>query len=149
MLSFCFGINLRRNAKQRSLIATVRMMYNGFVPKQGTEYEKAKGINHMPTSDKQTSALRELQRENRRAEALSIRYILYRADTAKAAYYAIEIILNDESCMQILDTNEMRAYRWFEILVNEQVTPCTLSDILYDLRREEDERLHLQNLCKM
>jgi hypothetical protein len=103
----------------------------------------------MPTSDKQTSALRELQRENRRAEALSIRYILYRADTAKAAYYAIEIILNDESCMQILDTNEMRAYRWFEILVNEQVTPCTLSDILYDLRREEDERLHLQNLCKM
>ena len=103
----------------------------------------------MSTSDKYENAIHEIQREVRKAETLSICYILYRVDTEKATYYAIEIILDGEWNMQMLGVHEMRALRLFEILVNELVTPCTLSEVLHDLSCDEDERLHLQNLCKM
>ena len=103
----------------------------------------------MSTSTKTESAIQIIQKEVRNAESLSINYLFYLVTTRRSKYYAIEIVLNEEAAMQMLGTDEKRAHRLFEIMVNEYVTPCTLSDVLHDIGCEEDERLHLQNLCKM
>lgn len=103
----------------------------------------------MPTSNKPDAAIRVIQKEVRYTETLSINYLFYIVTTGASVYYAVEILLNGEAAMQMLGSDEMRAQRLFEIMVNECVTPCTLADILHDLGCEEDGRLHLQNLCKM
>ena len=103
----------------------------------------------MPTSTKTDAAIRVIQKEVRNTETLSIDYLFYIVTTGASSYYAVEILLNGEAAMQMLGSDEMRAQRLFEMMVNECVTPCTLADILHDLGCEENGRLHLQNLCKM
>lgn len=103
----------------------------------------------MPNSVKTECSVRIIQKEVRHAESMSIDYILCLVTTQASRYYAVEIVLGEETDMQMLGGEDRHAHRLFEILVNEFVTPCTLADVLYDMRREENDRLHLQNLCKM
>ena len=110
---------------------------------------KLKGNLPMENSSQPEIIIHPIQKEVRKAESLSIDYHLYRVTTCRTSYYALEILLHDEQCMQVLGSDEKIALRLFEIMVNERVTPCTLTEILHDIKCEEEERLHLQNLCKM
>ena len=90
--------------------------------------------------------IRLLQEEHRKAEEFSMHYALWYIQTSHSSYYAVEIFTDTESDMGILSTNYDRAQRIFEILFNENVTPCTLPDILHDVRIEEEQMHYAQNL---
>ena len=93
-----------------------------------------------------TMDIRLLQEENRQTDEFSIHYLLWHIQTPHSTYYAIEIHTGEESDMAIISTDPDRAQRLFEILFNESVTPCTLSDILHDIRIEEEQMIYAQNL---
>lgn len=90
--------------------------------------------------------IRLLQEELRKAEVLSIHFMLWHIQTPHSSYYAVEISTETESDMAIVSRDYDRAQRIFEILFNESVTPCTLPDILHDIRIEEERMIYAQNL---
>lgn len=99
--------------------------------------------------DNDMMCMRILQEEARQTEGISIRYILYEMRTVHDTYYAIEICTGDETALAILGKKYTRAQRLLEIMINETVTPCVLSEILRDVEACEEERRHCQNLCKI
>ena len=101
------------------------------------------------SSDHNMLDIRLLQEEARWAGDISIRYMLYQMITAHNSYYTVEICTGMESEMAVIGKNNARAQRVFEIMVNETVTPCVLSEILRDVEACEEERRHCQNLCKI
>ena len=100
----------------------------------------------METPTQTDMNIRLLQKEHRQIDALSLEYLLWQICTDCSSYYAIEILANDESDMESLGQNYNRAQRIYEMLFNETVTPCTLPNILHDIRASEEECHYLQNL---
>ena len=72
-------------------------------------------------------------------EGIEIFYTLYRFQTPHREYYAIEIRTKNEAEMQILGCRSDRAHHIYELMTREIATPCTLADIVYDLREEEKQ----------
>ena len=99
-------------------------------------------------SEKQRN-VRVLQTETCRTETFSAEYILMSIETARQTYYAIEICSSSEGAMELLGTDFERVQRYFEIMVNETVTPCTLRDVVHDMICGEEERCYRKNLCKI
>jgi hypothetical protein len=79
----------------------------------------------------------QLEDDCKRAEGMEISYALYRVQTTNQVYYAIEIHTERETEMQILGCQCDRARLIYETLTREMATPCTLCDIVHDMREEE------------
>ena len=100
----------------------------------------------METTMTLISEIRVIEDERRCLNELSIDYTLYQIATRCTTYYAIEIRSETESEMQIISQKQSHAQRVFELLFNEAVTPCTLTEILHDILVLEEEAFHRQNL---
>ena len=86
--------------------------------------------------------------ECRHIEDITIHYTLCRFSTPHQACFAVEICTEEECAMQIIAKDRDRAQRIYEMLINEYVTPCTLTSILHDLIEEEELQHYCQNLLQ-
>lgn len=74
-----------------------------------------------------------LREETRRVEAYLVRYRFCVSRFADTAYYA-EIFLDEERAAAHLGKDLTTSQELFERLVNGVVTPCTLLDIMQDIK---------------
>ena len=74
-----------------------------------------------------------LREEQRRAQEHLIRYRLCVSRFASPEYY-VEILLENQRAAAALGSNYEKANDLFEILVRGLVTPCTLGDIIQDIK---------------
>lgn len=100
----------------------------------------------METTMTSLSEIQAIEKEQRYLNDFCVHYTLYRITTPHANHFAIEIRTEEETGMQIIGQNDLHAQRVFEMLFNETVTPCTLSEILHDILLSEENKFHCQNL---
>lgn len=83
-----------------------------------------------------------LREEKRSVEGLELRYRFCGCYFAKGQYY-VEICLGNERAAVYLGTNKEAAYEVFKRLVSGTVTPCTLADIMEDIKNSAASPLQI------
>ena len=108
--------------------------------------QNQKGKKYMKATEPNTIDLETLEEECREVENMKIHYTLYKITISLRDYYAIEIRTENEAELRFVGRQHSRSQRIFEMLFNEQVTPCTFSEILRDLTAEDELLHYCQNL---